>query len=534
MPSPFVKSLLCSLVVYITYLFIKFRNRAIGTKKRKDLDFPKDQGWPIIGHLPEVLTNIDNTLELSTTKTLTWGPGWSITLPGIRLIDVSKPEWIEHIQKTNFDNYVKGSMFQNIMADVFGNGIFVSDGPTWKKTRHATSTIFNVNTFKTVMEPSIHRTLDSLVQSLHGAAQANQAVDLCDTFFKFTLESFVHMTFGVDLNLLSQNQVSANDPSPASSAFIESFDLVQNQLDFRFAMVTGWGIVEKFNTRLGKQMKDACNAIDEFAYGLIDQHQKPPEDVKSQENMSFQKDLLGLFMAARDERGGGLSSVELRDAALNLIIAGRDTTAQALSWGFYHLLLNKDIISKIREEAYQILNEGIDERVTYSNFKRFIWAHAAFLEALRLHPSVPKNVKFALKDDKIPGGPTIEAGNGVRWSDWAMSRNPDIWGPDCVEYKPERWIDELGRIKQFGPFKFHAFNGGPRICLGMNLAVFQGVSTIVQLFTKFEVDFFPGWLEHSPKGPIVGNIPAPYRTPRYKGSLTLPMAQPMMVTIRLR
>lgn len=101
----------------------------------------------------------------------------------------------------------------------------------------------------------------------------------------------------------------------------------------------------------------------------------------------------------------------------------------------------------------------------------------------------PQNGKVALGADKIPGGPTIQAGDTMRWrlagshlfldklngtddslldhspihhpSDWQMGRDPSIWGPDCGEFKPERWIDEAGRIKQFGQFKFHAFNVRP-------------------------------------------------------------------------
>lgn len=72
-------------------------------------------------------------------------------------------------------------------------------------------------------------------------------------------------------------------------------------------------------------------------------------------------------------------------------------------------------------------------------------------------PSVPKNAWEALADDQIPNGPLIHKGDRVRWSDWQMARDPDIWGEDCSEYKPSRWIDEDGNLRRFSNWKFHAF-----------------------------------------------------------------------------
>lgn len=79
--------------------------------------------------------------------------------------------------------------------------------------------------------------------------------------------------------------------------------------------------------------------------------------------------------------------------------------------------MNKDLIAKIRAETNEMAGAGDDgqKRVTYENYKRFTWSYATFLETLRLHPSLPKNGKTALANDQIPGGPTIEAGDIVRW-----------------------------------------------------------------------------------------------------------------------
>ncbi|KAH9450504.1 hypothetical protein Pst134EB_018040 [Puccinia striiformis f. sp. tritici] len=298
-------------------------------------------------------------------------------------------------------------------------------------------------------------------------------------------------------------------------------------------MPIGWRLIERLNIRsMGKRMKVSCGVLDDYAYSLIDERMSNlTSDPKKEKQATIHTDLLGLFMNARDERGGDLGRTELRDTTLNLIIAGRDTTAEVLSWSFFHLLMNEDLVLRIREEASGILGE--EKRVTYENYKQFILAYAIVHETLRLHPSVPKDLKCVASDDQIPGGPRVEAGDMVRWSDWQMGRDASIWGPDCGEFKPDRWIDdEKGSIKQFGPYKFHAFNAGPRICLGMNLAIYQAVKVIVETFMSFELEFAPGWLENVPKSESIEGITSRYPTPMYRTSLTLPMDNPMMISVK--
>lgn len=92
-----------------------------------------------------------------------------------------------------------------------------------------------------------------------------------------------------------------------------------------------------------------------------------------------------------------------RDSVLNLIIAGRDTTAQALGWTFFRLLAQPELFEPIRQEA------DANPVVDYDSYKNMTQTIAVFHEGLRLHPSVPKNMWRALGDDQIPGGPEIKA-----------------------------------------------------------------------------------------------------------------------------
>ena len=183
---------------------------------------------------------------------------------------------------------------------------------------------------------------------------------------------------------------------------------------------------------------------------------------------------MDLFLDYRDEEGGRLSDRQLRDALLNYLLAGRDTTAESLSWTSFRLIKNPTAVRKIRAECnrhgfYGLegeFNRAIDvdptstssKELGYLEAKDLHYVRAVYHETLRLHPSVPRSSKVALKDDFLPGGIFIEAGTTLIWSDWLMARNQELWGSDAEEWKPERWLDKQGEIVPQSPWKFHSFN----------------------------------------------------------------------------
>lgn len=154
---------------------------------------------------------------------------------------------------------------------------------------------------------------------------------------------------------------------------------------------------------MGKQMTDAVKVLDDFSYGIIDQRaQEGRGNVTASQKKDAELDLLSLYMAMRDENGQPMNRKALRDAVLNLIIAGRDTTSQSLAWCFWHLIKNPELLKKLRAEA--------DEAgaIDYDVAKTLVFTNACFLEATRLHPAVPKNGWEAREDDQIPNGPSVK------------------------------------------------------------------------------------------------------------------------------
>jgi cytochrome P450 len=194
---------------------------------------------------------------------------------------------------------------------------------------------------------------------------------------------------------------------------------------------------------------------------------------------------------------------QLRDELLNILLAGRDTTASLLSHTFHVLARRPDIWKKLKAEVDELQGVRPDyETLRQMKYLKYLLnecknsppllSHHPNLTtvALRLYPVVPGNARFANKDTILPrgGGPDgqspifIAKGGICAYSVYAMHRRKDIYGPDADEFRPERWSPEESLRPGWG---YLPFNGGPRICVGQQFALTEASYTIVRLLQEF-------------------------------------------------
>ncbi|CAE8643414.1 unnamed protein product, partial [Polarella glacialis] len=143
------------------------------------------------------------------------------------------------------------------------------------------------------------------------------------------------------------------------------------------------------------------------------------------------KSFVGLFLEDAKQRGEDLSEDFLRDLVLNFLIAGRDTTAQALSWTIFCLCKDPRVAAKARAEVAEVCG---GREPAYEEINRLPYVQAVLHEALRLYPSVPLDFKVAADDDVWPDGTHVRRGNVIVYHIYAMGRDPAIWGEDAGEF----------------------------------------------------------------------------------------------------
>ena len=171
----------------------------------------------------------------------------------------------------------------------------------------------------------------------------------------------------------------------------------------------------------------------------------------------------------------------LRDTVLNFMIAGRDALSVTLSWLFFVLSKNPTIVAKIREELKGIPTISQNEQeqqqkpwvFTIEELNNLVYLHGALCETLRLYPPIAFEHKSPVEAETLPSGHHVRPGMRILFSLYALGRMRSVWGEDCEEFKPERWISDKGTIKREPSYKFFSFNAGPRTCLGKGVAFSQ-------------------------------------------------------------
>ncbi|KAG0222435.1 cytochrome P450 [Mortierella sp. GBAus27b] len=484
---------------YILYIVIKYRRTAFGARPRHDLDGPR--GVPLLGNIFEVLRRprTQNYQNQTRNHEIKYGSHYSVSLPGVgRIINIADPEMLDHVLRVNFWAYEKGDHLRNSLAPMVGQGIFGADGEHWRWQRKLASHIFNVKSFRAYTSDVFCREAQLVIDYLSTAADTDKVVDLQNIFYLFTLDSFGEIAFGQSFGCLK-------DPE-REVEFATAFDRLNHALSYR--IIAPFWKIKDWWTGNDKVVEQDTKTVHEFAYNVIKKRREILAEGKHQ-----YKDLMQLFMDAKDENGEPLSDEMLKDELINMVLAGRDTTAQALSWMFYLMHrseVNTEIMYQMTEEIDSILQGG---NPTYESTKQQKYAEACFFETLRLYPSVPQNMKVCVQDDILPGGVQIYKGEHIGWCPWAMGRLENIWGPDAKEFKPERWL--VGEKPT--PGKYASFHLGPRTCLGQQFATIEAITITSMLLQQFTFELVDPNLE-----------------PAYVPALTLPMATGLPVRVKRR
>ncbi|ORZ03289.1 cytochrome P450 [Syncephalastrum racemosum] len=479
-------------------LGLVYRDRAVGDEVRPDI--AQEPGWPILGNIPIILKWVpyfhDFGVEVFTRMD-------ALT---VKMSVFAVPKYITTINPKNVEHLLKSPEFHTALGDLFGDGIFNANGEEWRYQRKTASMVFNVKNFRDHFTDVFVEEMGYMAEHiLDKACDECHVVDFHDLMYKFTLDSFILLGFGVQLNALTQK---------GKVPFAESFDQAQKNTFLRFVNPV-WPLTDAFVKLLmpwNKSMDDHLKVVDTFAREVTERRRE-----EMAQGLEF-RDLLSRFMTARNAKGEPLNNDELRDTVLNFVIAGRDTTAQALSWGFYMLLQHERVECKLLKEIQENITDDMihDSAALYESIKNMKYAHAFFYEVLRLYPSVPLNMKYALGDDIWPDGTHIRKGDYILWSPYAQGRSDKVWGSDAREFKPERWITPDGELRRESQGQWPAFHAGPRTCLGQHLATLEALVAIIFMLRRYKFHLVPG------------------QEVTYQVSLTLPMKHGMKVTVEKR
>uniref|UniRef100_A0A2K1X9Z8 Cytochrome P450 n=1 Tax=Populus trichocarpa TaxID=3694 RepID=A0A2K1X9Z8_POPTR len=426
------------ILLILFFLSLFFYLYALFPSKKK----PANKGfkvYPIVGAIPEFLRNRHRFLEW-TTETLSHCPTNTAVFPRpgkVHGIITANPLNVEYILKTNFENYPKGNRFIKLLGDFLGRGIFNSDGELWRVQRKTASYEFNTKSLRNFVMDNVEVEISTrLVPILAKASKTKQVLDLQDILERFAFDNICKVAFNVDPACLGGDGTSGE-----------------------------------------KTLRESVKIVHEFADEMI----RSRMEQKTEKNEDFLSRFIG-----KDEN----STEFLRDIIISFILAGRDTTSSALSWFFWLLSLNPDVEGNILKELETIRSsngKNLGDTYSFEELRDMHYLQAAISETLRLYPPVPVDTKACQSDDVLPDGTFVGKKWFVTYHAYAMGRMESIWGKNCRDFVPERWL-ENGIYRQESPFKFPVFHAGPRMCLGKDMAYIQMKSIAASVIERFEID----------------------------------------------
>ncbi|KAF6160299.1 hypothetical protein GIB67_019068 [Kingdonia uniflora] len=363
-----------------------------------------------------------------------------------------------------------------VMMDLFGDGIFAVDGDKWRHQRKLASHEFSTKVLRDFSSLVFFANATKLVEKVSDAATSNMLIDLQEVLMKSTLDSIFKVGFEIEINSLS----------------------LSDEGGIKFARLS---TIIKRVLNIGSEtiLKRDIKVIDNYVLPFIGRKREQMKTVKG--NKWTKEDILLRFLVESEKDPENMTDKYLRDVILSLLIAGRDTTANTLTWFFYmlckHSFVQEKVFQEIREATKGIGSLSIDEfmkLVTEDVLDSMQYLQAALPETLRIYPPVASDRKSAVNDDILPDRFKVKKGDN---SICTLRNGKDgiYLGRRCRGF-PARKTDLKWSFPSRKPFQIYRFSvtetelgfdvqAGPRICLGKEFAYRQ-----MKIFAVFLLNFF--------------------------------------------
>ncbi|KAF9005761.1 cytochrome P450 monooxygenase pc-3 [Hymenopellis radicata] len=413
---------------------------------------------------------------------LRYGNVFALDIFSEKRIVTIQPEHVKAILATQFHEFEKASLLLSQWKDLLGTGVFNADGDMWKFHRNMTRPFFSKDRISDF--DNFERHTSTTIALMKERLREGHPVEFQDAVSRFTLDSATEYLFGKDVESLaagipypksSNIRNSEHFENHPSNVFVRAFVRAQELIATRTRYGSLWPLQEFWTN----EVIPLRRTVDEFVEPLIKDAYKKKAAGESEKDGVIS--LVSELVNVTDDE------VAIKDELLNILVAGRDTTASLITFGVYALSRNQDVTRKLREE----INAVVGERApTYDDIRNMKYLRAFLNEVLRLYPPVPFDSRTSNVATTLPnkdGRPYyIPKDTKVIYALFWLHRRVDMWGPTALEFDPDRFIDD--RLKEYlvpNPFIFQPFNAGPRICLGQQFAYNEASYFLVRLLQSF-------------------------------------------------
>ncbi len=368
---------------------------------------------------------------------------------GVPACLINDPAGIEQVLVTEYQNFTK-SMDYRALSRVLGQGLLTSEGEFWKRQRRLVQPAFfrdRILSYGSLMTAYAARLLETW--------QDGEVRDIHRDMMRVTLEIAARSLFNVDIE---------GDTGTIAKALTVVLDDMPKLAGFAF--LPEWVPVPGLGA-----FRRALADLDKIVYGIVRERRS---------NGQHPGDLLDMLLDARDENGGGMSDLQLRDEVMTLLLAGHETTANTLAWTLYLLAQNPEQQSRLEAELREVLGGRVADA---AGLHRLPYTQMVLMESQRLYPPAWAIGRKAIHDFDVAGY-RIPAGTNVIVSQWVMHRDAHFY-PDPERFDPERWRAEVAGRRSLPKFAYLPFGAGPRVCVGASLALTESALVLATLMQHY-------------------------------------------------
>ncbi|PKA48050.1 Carotene epsilon-monooxygenase, chloroplastic [Apostasia shenzhenica] len=424
-----------------------------------------DSGIPVANaRVEDVSDLVGGALFLPLYKwMLEYGPVYRLAAGPRDFVVVSDPAAAKHVLRGYGSKYAKG-LVSEVSEFLFGSGFAVAEGSLWTARRRAVVPSLHKRYLSVMVDEVFSRCTMRLVEKLRPFAVNGTSVNMEEKFSQLTLDV-------IGLSLFNYNFDSLTSDSPVIVAVYTAL----KEAEARATDIFPYWKIDLLRKIIPRQIKAERavkiirNTVEELITKCKQIVEAKGEQIKGEDYVNdADPSILRFLLAARDE----VSSVQLRDDLLSMLVAGHETTGSALTWTLYLLSKDSSSLARAQEEVDNVLGGRVP---TYDDVKELKYLMRCILESMRLYPHPPVLIRRAQVADVLPGDYKVNVGQDIMISVYNIHRSPQVW-ERADEFVPERF-DLEGPIpnETNTDFRFIPFSGGPRKCVGDQFALLEAI-----------------------------------------------------------
>ncbi|MCJ1440711.1 MAG: hypothetical protein MMC23_001197 [Stictis urceolatum] len=482
----FLATLILTTTTYMIYNVYKKTQRYAELEKRHDCGKPTvdpnilpggpDHMWKLFSYRGDDI--LEDIIMANFKK---FGATYCEWIMGTRCIHTSDPRNFQAMLGTDWKLYEVSPSRKYTFAPFLRSGLLCTDGASWKHSRDLMKPSFARNQLGNYERTEVH--VQNLLQAMPTDASGwTSDMDILELFSNLTMDTSTEFFFGKAVGA-QQAKLAAMTGSAAQNeadkAFVHAFETAADYTMQRTMLQ------EMYFMKDGPFFRRCVKTVHDYVDKII------KDTLDRAASGSLEKRDGGRYVFLEEMIAGTQDPMELRDNALTLLTAGRDTTANLLGWALFFLARYPQEFKKLRETIIEHLggfNSETWKEADYPTLKGIPYLQWVLQETLRLHGVVSMTNRTCTRDTVLPagGGPNGDEPMAILKDEkvfiyfYPSHRNEKVWGSDVLEFKPERWHD-----RKIG-WDYVPFGGGPRVCIGQHHGMAEASYVLTRLCQRFD------------------------------------------------